>query len=92
MSRATLLGRYQCWIGLEWCNAQHHDLRNCAVIDCILVLLRHQLTIHNRSFMDNFEWADGYSVRFGLHYVDYNNNLARLAKDSAKWYSQLINS
>ena len=28
--------------------------------------------------------------RFGIHYVDYDNNLARYPKDSAKWYSQLI--
>lgn len=44
------------------------------------------------SFMDNFEWADGYSVRFGLHYVDYANGLKRYPKDSAKWFSNLINS
>ena len=28
--------------------------------------------------------------RFGIHYVDYDNNLARYPKDSAKWYTQLI--
>ena len=40
--------------------------------------------------MCSYEWADGYSKRFGIHYVDYNNNLTRYAKDSAKWYTQLI--
>lgn len=43
------------------------------------------------SLLDNFEWADGYSVRFGVHYVDYKDpNLTRYAKKSSKWYAQLI--
>ena len=40
------------------------------------------------SLMDNFEWADGYSTRFGMTYVDYENNQKRYVKDSLIWYSQ----
>lgn len=42
------------------------------------------------SLMDNFEWAEGYSKRFGMTYVDYNDNQRRYVKDSFAWYSQLI--
>ena len=41
------------------------------------------------SLMDNFEWAHGYSRRFGLVYVDYETQ-ARIPKTSARWYSQVI--
>ncbi|OPZ72740.1 MAG: Beta-glucosidase A [bacterium ADurb.Bin478] len=41
------------------------------------------------SLMDNFEWASGFSKRFGLHYVDFATG-ARIGKDSAKWYSHVI--
>ena len=41
------------------------------------------------SFMDNFEWAFGYSKRFGLHYVDFDT-LERIPKASAQWYRQVI--
>ncbi len=41
------------------------------------------------SLMDNFEWADGYSKRFGIHYVDYKT-LQRTPKLSAEWYREVI--
>ena len=41
------------------------------------------------SFLDNFEWAEGYSKRFGLVYVDYRTQ-ERIPKKSAYWYRQLI--
>lgn len=41
------------------------------------------------SLMDNFEWAYGYSRRFGLVHVDYETQQRRL-KDSAHWYREVI--
>jgi len=40
------------------------------------------------SFLDNFEWALGYSKRFGIVYVDYETQ-ERIVKDSGFWYSEL---
>ncbi len=41
------------------------------------------------SFLDNFEWAEGYSKRFGLVFVDYATQ-KRVPKASARWYSGVI--
>jgi beta-galactosidase len=41
------------------------------------------------SFLDNFEWALGYSRRFGLHYVEFATG-ERTAKASAGWYRGVI--
>jgi beta-glucosidase len=41
------------------------------------------------SLLDNFEWASGYTRRFGIHYVDFETQ-ERIPKHSAKWYAELI--
>ncbi len=41
------------------------------------------------SLMDNYEWSLGYSVRFGLTWVDYPTG-ERVPKDSFHWYRQVI--
>lgn len=42
------------------------------------------------SLLDNWEWNMGYTVRFGLYYVDFNNNLTRIPKSSVKWFSTML--
>ncbi|KAF8991974.1 beta-glucosidase [Cyathus striatus] len=41
------------------------------------------------SFLDNFEWADGYSTRFGVTYVDYATQ-KRYPKESAKFLTKWL--
>ena len=43
---------------------------------------------HAWSLLDNFEWAEGYSQRFGFVFVDFRT-LKRTTKDSGKWYARL---
>ncbi len=43
------------------------------------------------SLLDNFEWSEGFSKRFGLIHVDYETQ-KRTAKASARLYSRVIAS
>jgi beta-glucosidase len=71
-------------------------------VDRIMYLRNHLTQLHRAvsegypvkgyflwSLMDNFEWADGYSKRFGIHYVDFKT-LKRYPKLSAEWYKKTI--
>nr|BAO04176.1 hypothetical protein [Delphinium grandiflorum] len=44
------------------------------------------------SLMDNWEWAAGFTSRFGLYFVDYKDNLKRYPKDSVQWFKKFLTS
>lgn len=43
------------------------------------------------TLMDNFEWAEGFSARFGLIFVDFKTQ-KRTIKDSGKWFASFLKS
>ncbi|KAJ7982298.1 Beta-glucosidase [Quillaja saponaria] len=44
------------------------------------------------SLLDNFEFNSGYTVRFGINFVDYKNGLKRYPKLSAYWFTDFLKS
>lgn len=43
------------------------------------------------TFLDDFEWSGGFTVRYGLNYVDFKNRtLKRYPKDSARWFRDFL--
>jgi len=41
------------------------------------------------TFLDNFEWAEGFRPRFGLVHVDFRTQ-KRIIKSSGKWFQELL--
>ena len=66
-----------------------HLQRHLWVISEMLKQGRDIRSYYHWSLMDNFEWAEGYTKRFGLIYVDYETQ-QRIPKDSYRFVQQLI--
>ncbi len=71
------------------------DTRRIAFFRSYLAALRRAIeagakvrSYHAWTLLDNFEWADGYSQRYGLTYVDFRNQ-RRTLKNSALWYAKV---
>ncbi|NJN90962.1 MAG: beta-glucosidase [Leptolyngbyaceae cyanobacterium SL_5_14] len=86
------------------CAVEDELTRQGEVLDCdrILYLREYLKAVHRAtsenypirgyfvwSLMDNFEWAWGYSRRFGITYIDYKTQ-TRIPKSSFNWYAECI--
>ena len=41
------------------------------------------------AILDNFQWSEGYTVRFGINYVDFDG-LQRYPKNSTHWFTNFL--
>lgn len=81
------------WISLD---GKVHDPQRIDFLHRYLLQLRRAIAdgVDVRGYMawtimDNFEWVEGFTKRFGLIYVDYSTG-KRIMKDSAAWYKDVI--
>jgi beta-glucosidase len=83
------------WVSLD---GQVHDPQRIDFVARYLLSLRRAIEdgvpvegYFHWSFMDNFEWYEGYKIPFGMVHVDFETQ-RRTPKDSALWYRDLIRS
>lgn len=81
VSSRTIFLLISYWITL------FHNLFS-VIIPCFYVW-RHDVKVQGYfawSLLDNFEWIAGYTMRFGINFVDYKDNLKRHHKLSSHWF------
>jgi len=83
------------WVGL---NGEVNDPQRIDFVNRYLLSLERAIAdgvdiegYFHWSFMDNFEWYEGYKVRFGMIHVDFESQ-KRTPKASAHWYTDVIKS
>jgi beta-glucosidase len=83
------------WVSMD---GKVHDAQRIDFLHRYLLQLKKAVTegVDVRGYqlwtiMDNFEWVEGFTKRFGLIYVDYPTG-KRTLKDSAYWYKDVIAS
>jgi beta-glucosidase len=83
------------WVALD---GKVHDLQRSDFSARYLLALRRAIAdgvpvkgYFHWTFMDNFEWYEGYMIRFGLVHVDFETQ-QRTPKDSAYWYRDVMRS
>ncbi|KAF8052772.1 hypothetical protein N665_1507s0001, partial [Sinapis alba] len=69
------------------CHCSHLSCLKCAIEDGCNVA-----GYFAWSLMDNYEFVDGYTLRFGMNWVNFTNPADRKEKDSGKWFSKFIAS
>src|SRR3569623_801341 len=69
---------------IVWLQKHQRELSR-AIADDVPVRAYHCL-----SLLDNFEWVEGYTQRFGLVHVDFKNGQKRTVKDSGNWSAKVI--
>jgi beta-glucosidase len=81
------------WVALD---GKVHDPQRIDFLNRYLLQMRRAINdgvdirqYFHWSLTDNFEWAEGFRIRCGLVFVDYQNQ-QRILKDSAYWYKDLI--
>ncbi|CAK8692258.1 unnamed protein product [Clavelina lepadiformis] len=76
----------------DWWRKQYYSRYINEVLKAIVIDKVNVIGYTAWSLMDNFEWAQGYTERFGIHYVNFSDpNRPRIPKQSAYCYQEIIN-